>query len=421
MQLLIGKKSISLTAIGVSLILMALIVLEVINRGSYLDEVLGVLSLLYVLYYAITNYKHLSKTDILFIVALFLSIAWGVISNLTSGISRTWFSIGVDAVVETKVLACFFWMKTIVTPKVRDDIVRIWTPIAKLFLVVAVVCGVLTLFFDTGMYNGMRFGIRSYTFIYHHAHQFTMAAISSLLLILVHDEKKMNTLVNLWIAITMTMLVLTTKGPALVFVAVGIFLMLYFKKHRKLSGIAVAVVCVLILAMGIYQIQNYLLEPNTPRNVFTVYSLKTANRYFPFGSGFATFGSDQASRDYSPLYYEYGFNTMWGMGTKNGWFLSDNFWQGSLAQFGWLGLCIYIVPYMLVFAYISRSDYLRKTKSLLLAHVIQLYVHGFGSATLSSLTGVLGFLVLGMIVGGGRTTKSSKEGMLHGEVEEKLS
>ena len=76
MQLLIGKKSISLTAIGVSLILMALIVLEVINRGSYLDEVLGVLSLLYVLYYAITNYKHLSKTDILFIVALFLSIAW---------------------------------------------------------------------------------------------------------------------------------------------------------------------------------------------------------------------------------------------------------------------------------------------------------------------------------------------------------
>lgn len=420
MQLIIGKKTVSVTAVVISLVLAVLFVLEAFNPGTYLDEMIGVVSLLYAMLYLIVSISRgtISKADAAFLIALFLSIVWGVISNLASGISRTWFSIGVDAVVETKVLACFFWMKTIVTSKIKDDIIRIWTPIAKLFLIVAFVCGVLTLFFDTGMYNQMRFGIRSFNFFYQHAFQFTTAEISALLLVLVYSEENQKSSANGWILITMITLVLTTKGPAFIFVVVGLFLMWYFKRHRRISSIAIASICLLILVVGIYQIQNYFLEPNTPRNVFTVYSLKTANRYFPFGSGFATFGSDQASRDYSPLYYEYGFNTMWGMGTKNGWFLSDNFWQGSLAQFGWLGLCIYIVPYMLVFAYISRSDYLRKTKSLLLAHVLQLYVHGFGSAILSSSTGVLGFLVLGMIAGGGRTTKSSKEGMLHGEVEE---
>lgn len=408
MQLMIGKKSISLTAIGISCILAALTVLDVINKGSYLDEIIGVLSLLYALFYVIANARRLSKLDLIFLAALFASIVWGVISNLTSGISQTWLSIGIDAVVETKVLASFFWIKTIMTPKIRDDIVCIWTPIAKIFIAVAFVCGVLTLFLDTGMYNGMRFGIRSYTFIYHHAHQFIMACICSLLLILVDAEKKSSS-ADIWIASALITLVMTTKGQAFVFVAVGAFLLLYFRRHKKLSGIAVATMAALILVVGIYQIQTYLLESGTPRNVFTIYSVKTANRFFPFGSGFATFGSDQASRNYSPLYYEYGFNSMWGMGTENGWFLSDNFWQGSLAQFGWIGFCIYVIPYTLVFVYTSRIHFQRKTKALLLAQLIHLYVYGFGAATLSSLTGVFGFLVLGIILGGGDLKSALKK------------
>ena len=66
MQLMIGKKSISLTAIGISCILAALTVLDVINKGSYLDEIIGVLSLLYALFYVIANARRLSKLDLIF-------------------------------------------------------------------------------------------------------------------------------------------------------------------------------------------------------------------------------------------------------------------------------------------------------------------------------------------------------------------
>lgn len=86
-----------------------------------------------------------------------------------------------------------------------------------------------------------------------------------------------------------------------------------------------------------------------PRYLFFYYGGKTANTYFPFGSGFATFGSDQAARNYSRLYYQYGFNSLFGMNTKDGSFLSDTFWPMAIGQFGWIGSILYILIYVRIF------------------------------------------------------------------------
>lgn len=99
----------------------------------------------------------------------------------------------------------------------------------------------------------------------------------------------------------------------------------------------------IVLLLGTFQIQTYLMNVNVPRYLFFYYGGKTANTCFLLGSGFATFGSDQAARNYSRLYYQYGFNSLFGMNTKDGSFLSDTFWPWQLdSSDGLVRFCIYL-------------------------------------------------------------------------------
>ena len=82
---------------------------------------------------------------------------------------------------------------------------------------------------------------------------------------------------------------------------------MYLKKREELKTSTLVILGVLVLILGTFQIQTYLLNENAPRYLFFYYGGKTANTYFPFGAGFSTFGSDQAARNYSELYFRYGY------------------------------------------------------------------------------------------------------------------
>lgn len=63
--------------------------------------------------------------------------------------------------------------------------------------------------------------------------------------------------------------------------------------------------------------------------------------YFPFGSGMGSFACNGAWRYYSPIYYEYNLNTVWGL-DEGGGFICDAYYP-TLAQFGVVGLFFFIV------------------------------------------------------------------------------
>ncbi len=63
--------------------------------------------------------------------------------------------------------------------------------------------------------------------------------------------------------------------------------------------------------------------------------------YFPFGSGFGTFGVAAAAKIYSPLYYKYNLDSIWGLSPDNPMFLADAFYP-TLAQFGVVGIGLFI-------------------------------------------------------------------------------
>ena len=65
-------------------------------------------------------------------------------------------------------------------------------------------------------------------------------------------------------------------------------------------------------------------------------SLQILWDYFPLGSGMGTFACNGAWRYYSPLYYKYNLNGIWGM-DEGGGFICDAYYP-TLAQFGIVGV-----------------------------------------------------------------------------------
>ncbi len=87
------------------------------------------------------------------------------------------------------------------------------------------------------------------------------------------------------------------------------------------------------------------------RNVLYLTSFKISEDYFPFGSGFGTFGGWMSRVYYSPLYYKYGLNTVWGLSPKYGSFINDTFWPHILAELGIFGFIMYAMIFVVFIKY----------------------------------------------------------------------
>ena len=64
--------------------------------------------------------------------------------------------------------------------------------------------------------------------------------------------------------------------------------------------------------------------------------------YIPFGSGLGSFGTAAAAKEYSPLYYKYKLNHIWGLTPENPMFLADAFYP-TLAEVGIVGIFFLLV------------------------------------------------------------------------------
>ena len=63
--------------------------------------------------------------------------------------------------------------------------------------------------------------------------------------------------------------------------------------------------------------------------------------YIPFGSGLGSFGTAAAAKEYSPLYFKYNLDEIWGLDPSNPMFLADAFYP-TLAEFGLVGLFFFL-------------------------------------------------------------------------------
>ncbi len=397
-----------------SLIIFALLIISIISEvnsngaGVYLDEAIGLLSAVFLL----TSIKKIERSDLISIFILFGVVIIGIVSNLVSELNNSWFSVGIDVVAETKVILSYFAVKYFLSTKEKQRVINMLLPLSKLFVISAFFFSLVNIVADIGMSGEVRYGLRSFKFIFNLNFQY-VAVYMLIFGVIVCNTKMSEKRRKIYYFMAIISLVLATKSPPIIFSLIFIFLYYYFKKHDRISAPIIVIGVLALLVAGSYQIQNYLLNENSPRRLFIQYAIETANDYFPLGSGFGTFGSDQASRNYSPLYYLYGFHLNWGMSPDFGPYLSDNFWQMALGQFGWIGGIAYFFVYVRVFLTIKNSKLESSRRAFLYAAYLQYMIHAVGSAILSSSAGMIGFMAIAMFTLDNEKIKSDRRLKIH--------
>lgn len=133
-------------------------------------------------------------------------------------------------------------------------------------------------------------------------------------------------------------------GEVICFIA---FVFFVKKKLNFQSAKTILFACILVIVVlsvtwtrfDTYYVSG-LSNDNLARPMTYKTSLVILGDYFPFGPGMGTFACNGAWKFYSPLYYEYNLNTIWGLGDStigSGAFICDAYYP-TLAQFGIVGI-----------------------------------------------------------------------------------
>ena len=369
-----------------------LIFFEIKSNGSYFDEVLGLLSILIVLY----KWNKLYYNDLRAIMLLFLTIAIGLFSNLYYDLAYSWFSVGVDVLTQMKSLFCFFAIRYFLTEREKQLLINMLSPLGKLFLIASFIFAIYSQVFDTPYATFVRYGLKQFKFFFYHAHQYTSIAFLAFGAIQCSTNTTEKSK-NFYKVIGLIAISLALKSPALTFSLSYIFLSYYFQHYKKVTLKIIIPLAAAIIVASTYQINTYILNEKAARRVFIDYSFVTANDCFPFGSGFATFGSAEAAKHYSKLYVKYKFYEYWGMGVGDaGMFLYDTYWPMALGQFGYFGGAIFVSIYVNVFKTLNRSKMDYSKRALLYALFIQFMVHALGAPILACSQGLIAFMGLSL-------------------------
>lgn len=393
------KIGITKKALYISVIFLLLLIAQVYSNTipflKYVDEVCFVLCAFGLLYKCFLNIKIQKITkDVL--IGLMVICILGLAGNLLSRVQTYWFAIVVDITSVLKILFVFVYLLETLTPKDAKIIICLFDGIAKIFLISATVFGIVSLFYDMGMGGEIRFGMAAYNFIFRHAHVLGIYAMSCLLIIVANDNKAM--VINFYTILTCICEVLTTKGPSLIWVFMIFFLFRYYVHHKKLNLWSLVMIIMTGIILGGYQINNYLMNMESPRMLFLIYGFITAKNYFPFGAGFATFGSDMASEFYSSLYVLYGFSYRYGLSQTRGSYLNDNYWPMIMGQFGFAAVLIMGMIYFLIFRLAQKRINAKVLKACVISNYIYIMIHALGSATPTSAEGMILFVVIALAI-----------------------
>ena len=153
-------------------------------------------------------------------------------------------------------------------------------------------------------------------------------------------------------------------GEVVCFIAFIFFIKqrLNFKSPKTMIYVALMITIILMVTwtrFDAYYVSgldnDYLARPMTYKT-----SLKILWDYLPFGSGMGTFACNGAWKYYSPLYYKYNLNGIWGL-NEGGGFICDAYYP-TLAQFGIVGVfffCLFWKRRLAAFDVIADMRYYR--------------------------------------------------------------
>lgn len=362
-----GLLSFRLSSFGIAAVVFLLVFQNSLQASfavfGYLDEALALLSLVYFVFEASSHGRKAfwaMRTRIPVFGLLLVLLFGGLAFNIAYGIQHN----GV-ALIED-VMSCFkfafIYLGIGLYVELHHDrsgeVLCIVSPITKALVLVISLCAILNLVTDIGMTDGLRYGLREFSFLYGTPGQLINQLTYCIVIIALAADAGVGRHVWLWLGLCCLSLLCTLKTRAFVLVAlIVLFSYIFVLKRSKKLGMTIFLLAAIVLIVGLSQFDYYFLASDSaPRRMFVRGAAEIVQTYMPFGSGFATFGSSAAAEFYSPLYDQLGFSARWGMTADNPLFLNDNYLPMIFAQFGAILGIVFLLFIALVSIDIVRSS-----------------------------------------------------------------
>lgn len=331
---------------------------------NYLDEVVALICCV-VIVFAVFQRKYVGEDRIIIFLSLlllFIGLAGNFIYKYRTDLSL----IGLDVLATFKGILYYLAFKIIrLNSQQIESIIKAVFMLFFCLLLIMFPLACLNLFVDIGMHENYSFGLREFSFVFSGAGNCSLIfyVIVTVPLVKVSLQKCFYRSDKVYLFLALSVWAATLRNRALAFIAIFILLatwIFYFSKRKnfKIKLWHVLLVALVAVLIGYDKIVFYFQDTKTARYNLLYYGIVTLVNCFPFGSGFATYGSAVASEYYSPLYWEYGFDTVWGLSPDYDSFSNDGLWGEILGQFGFFGTIMFCLIFFIIFykAYKRSKD-----------------------------------------------------------------
>lgn len=222
----------------------------------------------------------------------------------------------------------------------------------RLIIIILLFSTIINYAFNLWPNSNIRFGIMANQIFF--GHPTKLSAVLFFLLAIYNIIRKGR--IDIFYLFIFIMIFTTLRMKALLALAVSIFVICYvIKRRKKLDVKKLAIMGIVVCILGFGSFKYYFLSDGFARTELLRASFKIANDYFPLGTGFGTFGSWPSGVSYSPVYYLYDLNQVWGITPYNYLAIADSFWPTVMGQFGYLGMILYILLLIKIFDNIQKD------------------------------------------------------------------
>lgn len=317
---------------------------------NYVDDIIAFICFIYVIlnYFSKTKIDKLDK-KILLVYLLFTIV--GIISSIKTQLQSPLVCL-LDLFTCSKFilgyLAIRIYLRKCDFDFLKKSVLGITKFLVLIFFILAIHDEFMSPYFE--IFDYRLFG-KSIQLFYPHP-TYLAAACIVFLLILSTTNKKNENLVYMIMASIIILFTFRAKAISFVVVFWGLYLMIdVWKIKSKIIYFFASIILAGYLAYD--QFLTYFMSTTwSARSVLFTDSISIAKRYFPLGAGFATFGTNMSVVAYSPLYYEFGYDQINGMSKATAAYLNDGFWQACIAQFGAIGVILFV---FLIYLFLKKA------------------------------------------------------------------
>lgn len=375
--------------------LFTIVGIPLVGNADEITCIVAWVGILFYLFYRQMIPKEALK--ILFFLAIFLGI--GLCGNVLSEITQNTQYILMDMFMFTKPYSIYLFMTIFLTETNARSALRSLKVIGKAMLWILFFFSVISQYVFTFMISD------SGTFVFYANYSGSVSWWVILFLSVIWVGRNSDREVICYMILSGIIIFFNQSGLGMIAFGLGTVLFVFSKIQKKVKWYSILICVALCFFLGKDEIKGYLFNEDAPRAILLKYAFVTADTYFPLGSGFATYGSNAAIREYSPLYIQYGFNKIGGMTESYHPYLMDNYYQQIIGQLGYVGFALLLwFMYRIIQKILNVKDPHIRSASLML--YICLIFAGIGFGTASS-WGCTVYMLIPMFCLTGKKSKGS--------------